>query len=235
MVDVSQDSTVSQPRQKRLAAADRRREREARIIAATRELFDASGVRDAQVEDVARAVGVNRAIIYRHFTGKEELFALTLVDYLKDFQARAEEADDAAAPAEARLRVLTEVFVDFGLAYPAFIDCGVTILRMGPAILDDLSSSALFRLGKGMTECLTRVVDIIRAGVESGEFAVADPDLVANMLYSLGLGGLQLARLGVMVKEGSPGVPVVTDIDVEAVKRHLVASSLALVRTEAGR
>ena len=34
-----------------------------------------------------------------------------------------------------------------------------------------------------------------------------------------------------MVKEGSPGVPVVTEIDVDAVKQHLVASSLALVRS----
>jgi AcrR family transcriptional regulator len=230
MTGMTQDSSVSHPRQKRLAAADRRREREARIIAATRELFDARGVRDAQVEDVARAVGVNRAIIYRHFTGKEELFALTLVDYLKEFQSRAESVDDTTLAAETRLRRLTEVFVDFGLAYPAFIDCGVTILRMGPALLDELGSGALYRLGKGMTECLTRVVDIIRAGTDSGEFAVEDPDLVANMLYSLGLGGLQLARLGVMVKEGSPGVPVVTEIDVAAVKEHLVASSLALVR-----
>jgi AcrR family transcriptional regulator len=214
----------------RLAAADRRRERETRIIAATRELFDARGLRDAQIEDVARAVGVNRAIIYRHFTGKEELFALTLVDYLKEFEGRAAAADDPALPAERRLRTLTEEFVDFGLAYPAFIDCGVTILRMGPAILDELGSQALFRLGRGMTECLTRVVEIIRAGVESGEFAVTDPDLVANMLYALGLGGLQLARLGVMVKEGSPGVPVIADLDAAAVKEHLVASSLALVR-----
>ena len=70
--------------------------------------------------------------------------------------------------------------MDFGLAYPAFIDCGVTILRMGPAILDELSSSALYRLGKGMTECLARVVDIIRAGTESGEFEVEDPDLVGE-------------------------------------------------------
>jgi AcrR family transcriptional regulator len=34
-------------------------------------------VRDAQIEDIAQAVGINRAIVYRHFTGKEELFALT--------------------------------------------------------------------------------------------------------------------------------------------------------------
>ena len=41
-------------------------------------------MRDAQIEDIARAVGINRAIVYRHFSGKEELFALTLVSYLDE-------------------------------------------------------------------------------------------------------------------------------------------------------
>ena len=43
-------------------------------------------MRDAQIEDIARAVGINRAIVYRHFTGKEELFALTLVGYLDELR-----------------------------------------------------------------------------------------------------------------------------------------------------
>ena len=73
---------------RRGAALVRRRAREREILDATRALFDARGVRDAQIEDIARAVGVNRAIIYRHFTGKEELFALTLVGYLDDLEAR---------------------------------------------------------------------------------------------------------------------------------------------------
>jgi AcrR family transcriptional regulator len=216
-------------RQRRSAAAERRREREGRIIAATRELFDQRGVRDAQIEDVARAVGINRAIIYRHFTGKEELFALTQVDYLVDLEKRLADADDESAPAPERLRLITEAFVDFGITYPAFVDCGVTILRMGPALLDELSQSALFRLGKGMTDCLARVTSVIEAGCASGDFEVDDVDLVANMLYALGLGGLQLARLGVMVREGSPGVPVIASLDLAQVKGHLVASSLALV------
>jgi len=220
-------------RQRRSATAERRREREARIIAATRELFDARGVRDAQIEDVARAVGVNRAIIYRHFTGKEELFALTQVDYLKDLESQLRIADDPDAAPPDRLRLITEAFVDFGIAHPAFVDCGVTILRMGPALLDELSSSALFRLGKGMTDCLARVTAVIEAGRASGDFMVEDVDLVANMLYALGLGGLQLARLGLMVREASPGVPVVASIDLSQVKRHLVTSSLALVKQAA--
>src|ERR1700710_3285309 len=81
------------------AAATRRRAREQQIRAATRQLFDESGVRDAQIEDIARAVGINRAIIYRHFAGKEELFALTLVGYLDELAERLLAGDDPDAPA----------------------------------------------------------------------------------------------------------------------------------------
>ncbi len=50
--------------------AERRAERSREIVAATRALFDERGVREAQIEDIARAVGINRAIIYRHFSSK---------------------------------------------------------------------------------------------------------------------------------------------------------------------
>jgi AcrR family transcriptional regulator len=40
---------------RRTAAARRRREREAEILAATRRLFDERGVREAQIEDIAKA------------------------------------------------------------------------------------------------------------------------------------------------------------------------------------
>ena len=66
------------------------------------ELFDESGVRDAQIEDIARAVGVNRAIIYRHFSGKEELFALTLVSYLDELETRLADGRDEQAHARRR-------------------------------------------------------------------------------------------------------------------------------------
>jgi AcrR family transcriptional regulator len=218
------------PRAKRQAAGDRRREREAMIIAATRRLLDESGVRDAQIEDVARAVGVNRAIIYRHFTGKEELFALAEADYLEDLEAQLAAADDPALRPEDRFRRITGAFLDFGLEHPAFVDCGVTILRMGPALLEELSSSALTRLGRGMTACLARVTEVLTAGKQAGVFDVDDVDLVANTLYALGLGGLQLARLGVIVREDSPGNPGVAAIDQLRLKEHLMTSSLALVR-----
>ncbi|GAA1912651.1 hypothetical protein GCM10009815_04500 [Nocardioides marmoribigeumensis] len=219
------------PDRRRSAAAERRRAREAAIIAATRSLLDARGVRDAQIEDVARAVGVNRAIIYRHFTGKEELFALTLVGYLRELQQALTDADDPEAGPEERLRRGAKAFLDYGREHPAFVDCGVTILRSGPELLDEISPSALFRLGRAMTGCLAGAVAILREGKEQGVFDIEDPDLVANTTYAMGLGGLQLARLGVVVREDAPGVPAVVPVGAEQVTDTLVEALMALART----
>src|SRR6476469_10087674 len=112
---------------RRTAAAARRRRREKEILDATRALFDARGVRDAQIEDIASAVGINRAIIYRHFSGKEELFALTLVGYLEQLAARLQDVDRPELSPEDRLRAITAAFVDYGLDYPAFVDCALTL------------------------------------------------------------------------------------------------------------
>ena len=76
--------------------ASRRREREREIIAATRLLFDERGLQDAPIESIARAVGINKALIYRHFSSKEELYVLTLSSYLADL---AERLEDVAAGA----------------------------------------------------------------------------------------------------------------------------------------
>lgn len=214
---------------RRTAAAVRRRRREAEIISATRRLFDQNGVRDAQVDQVAQAVGINRAIVYRHFTGKEELFALTLVEYLDELRVALTEADAAGGSPSERLARITEAFVDYGLEHPAFVDVAQTLMRRtGPELLEEMSESAVFRLGRAISTCLAVLEGTLQTGVEDGDFTVKDPTLLANLLYASGLGALQLARVGILVKESSPGVPAVGEISHEQVRRHLVTSALAL-------
>jgi AcrR family transcriptional regulator len=214
---------------RRSAAAARRRAREKEIIAATRALFDEKGVREAQIEDIAAAVGINRAIVYRHFSGKEELFALTLVSYLDELHDALQAADDVAVPAPQRLERLVGAFVDYGLAHPAFIDCAQALMRRsGPELLDEISESALFRLGRGISGCLAILVSALQAGVDAGDFEVSDPTLLANTLYASGLGALQLARVGILVTEAAPGIPTVGEISPAQVRQYLVASALAL-------
>ena len=214
---------------RRSAAAVRRRAREKEILDATRALFDERGVRDAQIEDIARAVGINRAIIYRHFSGKEELFALTLVGYLEELDARLSAADSPGADPATRLRLLTEAFIDFGIEFPAFVDCAQTLMRRpGPELLEEVSEGAVYRLGRGIATCLARVADVLSAGIAEGIFMDQDVHLVANTLYATGLGGMQLARVGMIVKQAAPGVPTVAPLSPDQVKEHMVAIALAM-------
>jgi AcrR family transcriptional regulator len=214
---------------RRSAAAARRRVREKEIIVATRALFDEKGVREAQIDDIAQAVGINRAIVYRHFSGKEELFALTLVEYLDELREALDGTDDPGEPAPKRLERLVGAFVDYGLAHPAFIDCAHALMRRsGPELLDEISESALFRLGRAISGCLAILVGVLQAGVEAGEFEVSDPPLLANTLYASGLGALQLARVGILVTESAPGIPTVGEISPAQVRQYLVASALAM-------
>ena len=213
---------------RRRAAAARRRTREQEILAATRGLFDERGVAEARIDHIADAVGINRAIVYRHFTGKEEMFALTLVGYLDELSEALTAASADEDPRE-RLAALTGAFVDYGVQYPAFVDCAQALMRRsGPELFDEISESAIYRLGRSISSCLAVISATLEAGVESGDFTVDDPELLANALYASGLGALQLARVGILVKEAAPGVPKVTKVSAAQVKDYLVASALAL-------
>jgi AcrR family transcriptional regulator len=210
------------------SAAARRRAREAEIISATRQLFDERGVRDAQIEDIAKAVGINRAIIYRHFTGKEELFSLTLVQYLDELRVALERAAGTTDDPREQLVRLVEAFVDYGLAHPAFVDCAQSIMRRpGGDLLEEVSESAMYRLGQAISGCLSVLTRTITSGARSGDFHVEDPELLANMLYASGLGTLQLGRVAMLVAEEEPGVPRISRITATQVRDHMVATALA--------
>jgi AcrR family transcriptional regulator len=229
--DAPMPSTTEKPRARRSSTAARRRARETAILAATRSLFDERGVAEAQIEDIARAVGINRAIVYRHFTGKEELFALALVGYLDELaSALADAAAGSTAPPD-QLAALVSAFVDYGVAHPAFVDCAHSLMRRtGTELFDEISEGAMLRLGRAIAACLSTLRATLEAGVAAGVFTVEDPVLLANILYATGLGGLQLARVGLVIDEPSPGVPQVARIGAEQVKALLLTSAVAMAQ-----
>lgn len=213
------------------AAAARRRLREAEIVAATRRLFDENHVREANIDEIARAVGINRAIVYRHFTGKEDLFALTMVSYLEELAESLARAATKGRTPEKRLTAVVTAFADYALEHPAFVDCAQALMRRpGRELLDEVSERALLKLGGGMAACLRSLAGVIEDGNAAGDFKVKDATLLANTLYASGLGALMLARSGLVIRESSPGVPVVGEISAEQVKAHMVATALAAAR-----
>jgi AcrR family transcriptional regulator len=213
----------------------RRAERKREILEATRTLFDERGVRDAQIEDIARAVGINRAIIYRHFSGKEELFAETLVGYLDELDKALSTAEDATRSPVDRLTTLAEVFLDFGSGLPAFVDCAQALLRRrGEELMEEVSERVMFDLGRSMASCLAHVVDVLEAGVQTGEFHVRDPYLLANVFYTQALGVMNLATLQLSVREQNPGLPAVDAVPFDQVKALVTVAAVAMARGAEG-
>src|SRR3954447_25165938 len=94
-----------------------RRERERDLVRATRALFDERGVQDAPIEEIARAVGIARGLIYRHFSSKEELFVLTVTDSLAELDVVLGEASSAELEPVAQLEAWARAYVDFCLRY----------------------------------------------------------------------------------------------------------------------
>jgi hypothetical protein len=86
----------------------------------------------------------------------------------------------------------------------------------------------MLRLGRAIASCLAVLRRTLEAGAESGDFSVSDPVLLANTLYATGLGGLQLARVGLVIDEAAPGVPKVGSVGAEQVKSLLLTSALGM-------
>jgi AcrR family transcriptional regulator len=210
-----------------------RREREREIVAATRLLFDERGVQDAPIEEIARAVGINKALIYRSFSSKEELFVLTLTSYLSELAQRLEEMP-AELDSVGRLEDGWRRYTDFCLEHPAFLDCGLSLMRR-PAqeLRESISDAVWIRLGQGMAACLGRLSHILAVGARQGAFTVEDPDFTANHLYTQTLGTMHLARIGVGVRAGmgggAGGVPEMFPIDPRRVQEACIADVLASV------
>ena len=186
-----------------------RKSRERELVAATRALFDERGAREAPVEEIAKAVGIARGLIYRQFSSKDELYVLTVTDYLAELAAALEAAIDLEAPPASQLAACAHAYATFCQRYPAFLDAALALMH-GPAeqLHDRVSESVWLRLGEGISSCVGRLAEILRAGAASGDLTVEDPDYVANVLWTQTLGVMHLARMQVGIRrpEGRPGL-----------------------------
>jgi len=130
-------------------ATGARKSRERELVKATRKLFDQRGGLDAPVEEIANEVGIPRGLIYRVFSSKEELYVLTVTDYLAELGELLETATAAPGSAEEKLVRITESYAGFCLRYPAFLDASLALMH-GPAreLNHKVSESVWLRLGQ---------------------------------------------------------------------------------------
>lgn len=206
------------------------REREREIVAATRALFDERGMQDAPIEEIAKAVGIARGLIYRHFSSKEELFTATVSDYLGELAGLLVAIEQTTSDPVTRLEDGLEVYARFCQHHPAFLDCALSIMRRPARDLARMVSETVWlRLGEGIACCVDPLVRTLRAGVASGAFTIADPDYMANVLWTQVLGVMHLARIHVGMRRSPAGAPELFLVSPDEVVRTCVASALATV------
>jgi AcrR family transcriptional regulator len=190
------------------------------LVLATRKLFDERGMQDAPVEQIAKQVGIARGLIYRQFSSKEELYVLTVTDYLSEL-CTAMEAAERTDPAD-RLAALTEAFARFCVRYPAFVDCALSIMhRPAQELHASVSESVWLRLGAGMASCIGPLCDVL------GKLEVKDPDYTANVLWTQGLGLMHLARIRVGLRR-TAGEPELFSVAADDVVQTCVDAALSL-------
>jgi AcrR family transcriptional regulator len=213
----------------------RARERERELVRVTRALFDERGMQDAPVEEIARAAGIARGMIYRSFSSKEELFVLAVTDYLAELDTAIAEATEGETDPVLRLERLTEAYARYCLRYPAFLDACISLMhRPASELAEIVSESVWLRLGQGMAACLEHSASTLRAGTEAGVWDVEDADYTANVLWTQGLGLMHLARIGVGVRSLAPGIPALFSVAPEQIVRTCIDSALANVRMQRG-
>lgn len=211
-----------------------RQVRERELVAATRALFDERGVLDAPIEEIAQAVGIARGLVYRQFSSKEELFVLTVTDYLDELAQLLESAIAGSGKPAEQLELVASAYAGFCQRYPAFLDSSLSLMHRPARDLNAIvSESVWLRLGQGMASCIGQLADVLRAGAESGDFEIEDPDYMANVLWTQTLGAMHLARIRVGMRRSAGGAPELFTVTPERIVASCVASAMATVGARA--
>ena len=93
---------------KRLSAEQRR----ATIIEVAKRLFATKGFHGVSIDEIVKEVGVSPAILYRHFTSKEDLYQAVLQEFSCTRESYVETVVEDDISFEKVLRGMTRVFVN---------------------------------------------------------------------------------------------------------------------------
>jgi TetR/AcrR family transcriptional regulator len=119
---------------KRVRDADASR---AAVFQAAATEFAARGFDGAKVDRIAAAAGVNKGMLYYHFTSKANLYRAVLGDMFASTAAALKTVRDAGGPAEAQIAAFIETIAREGQARPHFPPIWLRELADNGRHLDD--------------------------------------------------------------------------------------------------
>lgn len=160
--------------------ADARREQ---IIEAARRVFVRTGLAGSRTRDLAAEAGINEALLYRHFTSKQELYEAAVAAPLEEAVAAVvelsgeppEEFDETGREMHQRTKAF---FSDF-LGVMEEVAPMLGVMMFGDA---DVAES-YFR--ERIEPSLDKVADVVVANLQAWNHRDFDPRLVVDMAFGM--------------------------------------------------
>jgi AcrR family transcriptional regulator len=162
--------------------------REELLTVATK-LFAARGYHGTRMDDVADAVGLNKATVYHYYASK----SLILYDIYKsaaDFTVAALHDDPTATARETIYHFTRRLLV--GIAND--IERAAVYFQEGPYITEWFTETQVDYIRKAETTVYEHVRDVIDRGIASGEFYECDSHVLALGYIGMTLGAYRWLR-----------------------------------------
>jgi TetR/AcrR family transcriptional regulator len=183
--------------------------------------FASEGFAGASVDRIARAAGLNKAMIYYHFASKADLYRHVLDDMFSAVEAGVRRLATSGESPEARIRSFVESIALEAEARPHFPPIWCREIADGGTRLDN---ELVGRLG-GILKTLAA---IIRDGVAAGQFTpvpalLVHAGIVGPLVFYYATGGLRL-------RIDRAGVSGASGFDRDEVIAHIQRVALATLR-----
>ena len=196
-----------------------------RLLAAAAAEFAARGFAGANVDRIAKAARLNKAMIYYHFGSKAALYRAILVDMFDDVGRRVREVAAADISPDEKIRGFVAAIAEAAAAHPHFPRIWLRELAEGGQHVD----TATLSYARHVLETLD---GIIREGRADGRFVPANAlivhaGIVAPLLFFFVTGGIR-------AKLGRAGVGHVSNITREGVVEHVQRIALAVLEGRLG-
>lgn len=161
-----------------------------RILRAAMAEFASEGLAGARVDRIAQAAGVNKAMIYYHFSSKRALYRTCFEELLSGVIARLQTALDGIATLEQRLEALADNYAHLFLENPVYV---ALLLRE----LAEPESEVVKQLADLMKQSgvPALVTGALERGIESGQARPVDARQALVTFVAANLGYFILAPL----------------------------------------
>jgi AcrR family transcriptional regulator len=202
-------------RQQERSAASRQR-----LVTAAAAEFAARGFAGANVDRIARAARVNKAMVYYHFKSKASLYREILRDMFEAVARRVEQASETASRPDEKVRAFVEAIATEAEARPHFPPIWFREIAENGTHLDPPTMAHIRRV-------VTALGRIMREGAELGRFQPINPLLLhAGVVGPLLLFFASVQVRGRLQRAGVPGAAMVSRDEVVAHVQRLTLMAL---------